>query len=916
MKTTPVRNNFNGGEVSPKLDFRGDIDKYQSGCRTLEGFIPLIEGGVQRMPGTYYADETKDSSQKSRLIPFTFSTTQAYILEFGNEYIRVYKDHARIAGVEVVTPYQTADLPTLKVRQSADMLFIYHPSYATRRLIRTSHTAWTLDEAPFSPAPTQEKGHVLAATLTPAATTGTSITFTASAAVFLTADVGRMIEYGSARASITSFTSTSAVVCDILDAFPSTAAIPSGDWTLLYSPIFTLEPDRTRKGQICVLNPNGAKTNLIDPGADNWKESSVSGEYYLSVGAPFYYATEPDAMYVNNVLMTEGTLGSLSALSGYGWGWGDNDGLGYNTIYVRFGYGQDPEDSTYGYEPNFLQRLDSTNVGVFRPTDVGKFIFINNGCIRITKIDSSISARGEILSALSSTDATNVWTMEEEIWNATDGYPPCGGFFEQRLVGAGAPGYPQTVNLSTSADFYNFARNAEADDAAMEYTVASDGQVESVRWVAVGDYLFLGTTNGVLKMGASSSTDPFTQTNVSVKKQIGLGVKNIDRLAVSDSFMWVSLSGLDLYKMDFSLEKDKYIPTNMTRIASHIAKGATKALSGMTELAFQQSPFPIVWAVRADGQLLGMTYEVAENIYAWFRVITDGAFESVAVISDDGEEDQVWCIVKRTIDGTTVRYVEYFTPIELYGGIKDSFFVHAGATFDGGDPLTITGITKANPAVVSATNTFSGGEKVRIYDVEGMTEVNIGLTTAYTVANPTGSTFELSGITSADWGTYTGGGSALQVQKVFTSGLSHLEGKTVDVVIDGAADVQRTITSGQLTIGYYGNKVHIGLPVSNTLAPTMPYIQTAQGVSRGKKQRINELVVSVYETPCGKFGRDTTHLEAMKIGTGGTPALFSGEIIASFDGNWGTDAPVIITQDKPLPMTIRSINYSISVNEN
>jgi len=916
MKQTPIRNNFNGGEISPKLDIRGDLDKYQSGCLTLKGFIPMVEGGVQRMPGTYFVNETNDSSKRSRMVPFTFSTAQAYMLEIGEEYIWVYKDGAKIVGVEVVTPYQEADLPYLKFRQSADVLFIFHPDYSTRKLTRTSHTVWTFTEAKFSPPPTEEKGHVLAATLTPSATTGSGKTFTASVDVFLTADVGRMISYGSARASITSYTSAKIVVADILDDFPNTSAIPSGDWKLLFSPVFTLQPDRTRKGQICILNPNGATTNLIDPGADNWKASSVGGEYYLSIGAPFYYSTEPDSILVDSAVIVQGTAGALAG-SLNNWGWGDVDGLGYDTIYLRLYYGQDPEDTTYGYAADFVQRVDSGSVGVFRTADLGKYIFINNGCIQITKIDSAISARGEILSPLNSTDATNVWTMEEEIWDATDGYPSCGGFFEQRFVCAGSVGHPQMINLSTSADYYNFARNAEADDSAIQFTVVSDGQVESIRWVAGGDYLFIGTTNGVWKMGASSSVDPFTQTNVSVRKQIGLGVKNLQVLQVSDSFMWVSLSGLDVYKLDYTLEQEKYIPTNMTRIASHIAKGATKALSGITDAAFQQSPFPIVWAIRADGELLGMTYEVAENIYAWFRVVTDGAFESIGVISEDGEEDQIWVIVRREIEGATVRYVEYFTPIDLYGEIKDSFFVHAGVSFDGGDPLTITNITQANPAVVSAVNTFSGGEKVRIYDVEGMTEVNIGLTTAYTVANPTGAGFELSGFDSTGWTAYTGGGTALQVQKAFTTGLDHLEGKTVDIVIDGAADSQRTIVGGAVTVGHYGNKIHIGLPVENALQPTKPYIATQQGVSRGNKQRINEVMVSVFETPCGKIGRDIDHLESMKIGTGTGSVLFTGEIgPMSFDGKWGTDSPVLITQDKPLPMTILGLTFGITVNEN
>ena len=95
-KATPLIVSFNGGEVSPKIDARSDITKYQSSCKTLENFIPLVEGGATRMPGSYFVIETKNSTKESRLIPFHFSTVQAYVLEFGNLYIRFYKDEGQI----------------------------------------------------------------------------------------------------------------------------------------------------------------------------------------------------------------------------------------------------------------------------------------------------------------------------------------------------------------------------------------------------------------------------------------------------------------------------------------------------------------------------------------------------------------------------------------------------------------------------------------------------------------------------------------------------------------------------------------------------------------------------------------------------------------------------------------------------
>ena len=97
-KATPLICSLNAGEIDPILDARSDINKYYSGCRTLQNMVPLVQGGAVRMPGTKYVAEVKTSANSVRLVAFNFSTIQAYILEFGPLYIRVYKD-----GEQIVT---------------------------------------------------------------------------------------------------------------------------------------------------------------------------------------------------------------------------------------------------------------------------------------------------------------------------------------------------------------------------------------------------------------------------------------------------------------------------------------------------------------------------------------------------------------------------------------------------------------------------------------------------------------------------------------------------------------------------------------------------------------------------------------------------------------------------------------------
>jgi len=88
--------NFTGGELSPRLDGRNDLNKYSSGCKTLENMIIYPHGSAARRSGSRFIAEVKSSAAKTRLIPFEFSTTQTYMMEFGNQYIRFYKDNGQI----------------------------------------------------------------------------------------------------------------------------------------------------------------------------------------------------------------------------------------------------------------------------------------------------------------------------------------------------------------------------------------------------------------------------------------------------------------------------------------------------------------------------------------------------------------------------------------------------------------------------------------------------------------------------------------------------------------------------------------------------------------------------------------------------------------------------------------------------
>lgn len=188
---TPSLNKFNAGEVTPLLFARHDFVKYQNSCKLLQNMIVRSQGPVSRRPGSKFIATTKNNAA-ARLLPFEFSKTDTYMLEFGNLYIRAFRDGGQVLdGVdpfELATTYTTAELGDIQFAQSSDTMWLVHPDHEPAELTRTGHTSWTLTDVdlitgPFLPVNTTDT------TITPSATTGT-VTLTSSTAIFQADHVG------------------------------------------------------------------------------------------------------------------------------------------------------------------------------------------------------------------------------------------------------------------------------------------------------------------------------------------------------------------------------------------------------------------------------------------------------------------------------------------------------------------------------------------------------------------------------------------------------------------------------------------------------------------------------------------------------------------------------------------------------
>lgn len=192
-KASPIQNAFNTGELSPQLRGRTDLQKYSTGCETLTNFLPQITGPARKRPGTRFVKEVKDSSKAVRLLSFEFSTEQAYVLEFGHNYIRFYANGGVVlngeAVYEISSPYASTELADLDYAQSADVIYITHPNYPPYKLARFAATNWTMTAVTFDWPPFNDENVNESLTITASGVTG-SVTLTASSSLFVSGDVG------------------------------------------------------------------------------------------------------------------------------------------------------------------------------------------------------------------------------------------------------------------------------------------------------------------------------------------------------------------------------------------------------------------------------------------------------------------------------------------------------------------------------------------------------------------------------------------------------------------------------------------------------------------------------------------------------------------------------------------------------
>jgi len=654
-RSSPAFSAFTAGEISPRLEARITLEKYREGLSELTNMVGLPHGGVTRRPGTEFLGEVKNSAVKTRLIPFQFKTSDTYILEFGNQTMRVYRN-----GLQVLTG---ADKTITGITQ-AD----------------------------------------------PGVITSNSHGFSNGDEIFVY-DIGGMVELNGRNYRVANATTNTFTLTDLFG-------------------------------------------NDIDTTSFTAYTSGGSAEEIYEVATPY---AEADLFEIN--------------------------------------FAQSA-DVMYLVHPSYAIRTLSRTAN-------------NNWTFATASITGS------------PTPPLNT---------ATDNYPSVVTFFEQRLVFAATNNNPQTLWFSKNGEYLNFTLGT-ADNDALSYTIASN-EVNAIRYLSATRVLTIGTSGGEYVLTATSD-GPVTPTTTVIRKYSNYGTALAQPVQVADVTLFLQRGGRKVREFRYvgDVNLAGYQAPDMTILAEHITVG------GLTQFSHQQEPDSVVWALRADGTLLGMTYRREEDVISWHKHVIGGEFdggqavvESIATLPTDTGEDELYMVVKRTINGATKRYIEQMRRFDFGGTTSGAFFVDSGLRYEG-----------------SSTSSLSG--------------------------------------------------------------LYHLEGETVSVMVNGATHPDEMVATGAINLDFGATVAVAGYPYTSSMQTLRIESGSVDGTSQGKPKRIHAITLRLHETVGIEVGNSAGELDRIpfrdsSMAMDQAVPLFTGDKEIEFPGGYEDDDRIYVRQTQPLPMTV------------
>lgn len=302
----------------------------------------------------------------------------------------------------------------------------------------------------------------------------------------------------------------------------------------------------------------------------------------------------------------------------------------------------------------------------------------------------------------------------------TGSYPQTVSFFEQRLFFGGSPQFPQHIWGSAAGDYLNFTVGNKDNDGVIVQIAGNDYNALT-HLVSARNLMPLTTSTEFSFAGPANYAISGISSNV-IKDHTRNGSNNMRPLRIGREVVFVQRDGKKLRAISYSVTEDANVAPDITIFSEHLTRTAT-----FTDMAFAPNPDYIAWLIRSDGQLVSLTLAREFDTTAWARHITQGLFENVGAVPGDASDD-VYVIVKRTVNGATRRYVELFD----YSDPLTASFSDCSAVYSGSPATVISGlshlegrtVTAITDKVVHPDMVVTGGQVTLQYPAS---EVTIGL---------------------------------------------------------------------------------------------------------------------------------------------------------------------------------------------
>jgi hypothetical protein len=798
MSVRVIQHGFAAGELSPSLFARTDYPKYKAGASRVRNYFVDYRGGVISRPGTAFVGFVGTDNYPVRLIPFSFNDAQNYILELGQNYMRVIILGAVVqagGGGDYVlaTPWAADDLARLKFTQSADTMTFTHPNYAPYDLTRSASNVWNLAQITFQ--------------TTQLAPTGGAATPT-----------------------------------------HGTEAAGSGDATTT-----------TYRYVVTSISGDGGEESLPSAAFGNAANSRImsqDGNAYMTLtwtmatGATLYNIYRQEE--VPNGTPTSGAL-----------------------------FGQIGSTTSTTYQ-------DRNGAPVFTQTPP---------------------------------EGTNPFSGGKN--------PGTVCYFQQRKTFGGSNSKPATFNMTQIGLYQNMNISTPPKDSDAITGTINTQQVNAIKhMVPTESNLIVLTSGGIFQITGGGPDSAVTPASIHSHPQAATGANDVPPIKIGYELLFVQSQGSTVRDLSYDFYKNIYTGTDISVLSDHLFSGRQ-----IKEWAWAEEPHKLLWVVRDDGVLLSLTYLKEQEVCAWARHDTQGQYISVASIRE-GAEIGVYVVVKRLIGGVWRQMIERFASRNMGAnaalGIPadpvNAWCVDAGLSLPQTAPAAslLISASSGTATFTASAAVFTVGMIGQIVRVGG----GIATLTAYTDSTHMTGVFsrEMTAVmpndpTNTPLPVASGNWTAVAPVSTVT-GLSHLEGKTVSILADGAVMTPRVVSGGAVTLDAPATVVVVGLGFTTQLwTMRLDTGEGPGGTIQGRRKNTGDVSVRVQDTGGGlKVATSPDKLVPIKyrtsaISLGTALPLTNDDQFINTDPSWDVDGMLYFECTDPVPTSILGVSVSVEVGD-